>query len=324
MDISRAKQNSGLMRRKSAEIGKPPIRTLFAPGRPGHVLDADYFYFDTAMDEEQPLAILCGGHEKCAPDYLVVRRTYPFHVVKYTLKGRGVFHTPAGEFPLRPGILSGFTPAVAHRFESDPHSPLEHVFVAFAGHEASDLLKQASLADGRSIDTAGTNLIEGLMLDLMKTGMDKPDFAHELCCSQLRTILIRVAASLRYPAAGIPLPLASFRRCRNYIDRNFSSIASSGAVAGACGVNVRYMARLFQQYGSMSPQQYLTRLKMNKAASLILNTPLPIHEIARQVGYEDPYHFSRNFKKQFGQSPRHFRQTHASFDPQEIDDDVKK
>jgi AraC-like DNA-binding protein len=314
MDISRAEQHFNPSDRKPGDAAKAPIRTLFAPGRPAHVLDADYFYFDTAINEDHPLAILCGGHEKCAPDYVVIRRTYPFYVVKYTLKGRGVFRTPAGEFSLRPGMLSGFAPTVPHRFQSDPHYPLEHFFVAFAGSEAAKLLKQASLAEGRSIDTAGTSLIEELMLDLLKTGLDKPDFAHELCCCQLRTVLIRVAASLRYTAAGIPLSLMAFRRCRNFIDRNFSSIASSQAVAKACRINVRYMARLFQQYGSMPPQQYLNRLKMNKAASLILNTPLPIQEIARQVGYEDPYHFSRNFKKQFGRSPRHFRQIHITPD----------
>jgi len=52
------------------------------------------------------------------------------------------------------------------------------------------------------------------------------------------------------------------------------------------------------------------RLKLNKAASLLLTSSRPVHEVAAQVGFEDPYHFSRNFKKFHGLSPRNYRLAH--------------
>jgi transcriptional regulator GlxA family with amidase domain len=52
------------------------------------------------------------------------------------------------------------------------------------------------------------------------------------------------------------------------------------------------------------------RLKLNLAATLLLTTSRPVHKIAEQVGFEDPYHFSRNFKKFHGFSPRNYRLAH--------------
>ena len=44
------------------------------------------------------------------------------------------------------------------------------------------------------------------------------------------------------------------------------------------------------------------------AMSMLAGTPLPIKEIAAQVGYPDIYHFSQRFKKLLGQPPTAYRQ----------------
>lgn len=48
--------------------GHKTIKRQYTSGRPKNVLDADYFYYDTTPNNINDLAIVCGGHEKCASD----------------------------------------------------------------------------------------------------------------------------------------------------------------------------------------------------------------------------------------------------------------
>ena len=43
---------------------------------------------------------------------------------------------------------------------------------------------------------------------------------------------------------------------------------------------------------------------------LLVHTNLSICEIAQKIGFDDPYYFSRLFKKEMGLSPAHYRKTH--------------
>ena len=54
------------------------------------------------------------------------------------------------------------------------------------------------------------------------------------------------------------------------------------------------------------------RLKLNKAGRMLLTSELSVKEIASMVGFEDQFHFSRNFKKHFGYSPSEYRNMHIS------------
>ncbi len=70
------------------------------------------------------------------------------------------------------------------------------------------------------------------------------------------------------------------------------------------------MSRLFKQYQNITPWEHIMRLKLNKAATLLLTSDLPVKTIARSIGFEDQYHFSRNFKKFYGYSPQKYRKIH--------------
>ncbi|QWU17143.1 Helix-turn-helix domain-containing protein [Paenibacillus sophorae] len=53
--------------------------------------------------------------------------------------------------------------------------------------------------------------------------------------------------------------------------------------------------------------EYIHRLKMAEAKNLLLNTPLQVQEISGMLHYNDPFYFSRLFKKYMGISPQESR-----------------
>ena len=78
-------------------------------------------------------------------------------------------------------------------------------------------------------------------------------------------------------------------------------IAQSGGHEGA------YICRLFNRYHDESPYRYLLRLRMEKAARLLLEPGASVKTVAAAMGYKDPFHFSRVFKSVHQVPPSRFR-----------------
>jgi len=68
-------------------------------------------------------------------------------------------------------------------------------------------------------------------------------------------------------------------------------------------------AHLFTEQTGQSPMTAVREARLRYAAHLLSITELSAAQIARECGFESPFHFSRLFRTHFGQSPRQFRQT---------------
>lgn len=78
-------------------------------------------------------------------------------------------------------------------------------------------------------------------------------------------------------------------------------------LASALGSNPTSLHRAFHEKFGMSPINYFIKLKMEAAKSLLLNTSLPIQDIAERAGYSNQLYFSAEFHNRAGLSPRDFR-----------------
>ena len=68
-----------------------------------------------------------------------------------------------------------------------------------------------------------------------------------------------------------------------------------------------YLNAVFKKYANRAPIDFFINLKMQEACKLLKSTDMYILEIAQSLGYDDPYYFSRIFKKMIGVSPREYR-----------------
>ncbi|QSH42069.1 AraC family transcriptional regulator [Lentisphaerota bacterium ZTH] len=68
-----------------------------------------------------------------------------------------------------------------------------------------------------------------------------------------------------------------------------------------------YFCRLFKNKTGHSPVDYFIRLKIQRACNYLNFTNMKIKDICDEIGYSDPYYFSRSFKKIMGVSPAQYR-----------------
>lgn len=134
-----------------------------------------------------------------------------------------------------------------------------------------------------------------------QTMRDKPSgFAGEL--SNLTYAIINECCLSR--ASRRPPPL---RAAIEFLEQNIHRKLSLEEIASAAGVSVRQCIRLFRKYADSSPVSFFIDLKMNSAKVLLSASSLSVKQIGSEVGYDDPYHFSSQFKQRTRQSPRTFR-----------------
>lgn len=93
------------------------------------------------------------------------------------------------------------------------------------------------------------------------------------------------------------------REIARMIAGNLSKNFSVSELAARLNVSESYFRLLFKQYFSRSVVDYQNFVRMTHARDLLLNGKYPINEIARMVGFEDVYYFSRLYKKTLGHCP---------------------
>jgi AraC family L-rhamnose operon regulatory protein RhaS len=102
----------------------------------------------------------------------------------------------------------------------------------------------------------------------------------------------------------------SQHRVQSYLsslDQEFWKNEDIDTVAHTLGLSRRRFTQLFRQLSGESWQKRVTRLRMNYAADLLMNTTLSIRSIVFECGYQDLSHFYRVFKQTHGSSPGEFR-----------------
>ncbi|WP_099468034.1 helix-turn-helix domain-containing protein [Konateibacter massiliensis] len=92
-----------------------------------------------------------------------------------------------------------------------------------------------------------------------------------------------------------------------YIHEHLEENLSVSEIAENFQWNAKQFNYSFQKRVGLSPKKYIMTTQIKRAKELLLESDLPIIEIANQVGYEDALHFSRIFKQNTGVSPSLFR-----------------
>jgi AraC-like DNA-binding protein len=78
-------------------------------------------------------------------------------------------------------------------------------------------------------------------------------------------------------------------------------------LARQAGLSTGYYSTLFKAHTGFSPLEYHSRLRIQAACRLLDTSPATVRAVAESVGYEDPYYFSRAFRRVMGVSPRAYR-----------------
>lgn len=105
----------------------------------------------------------------------------------------------------------------------------------------------------------------------------------------------------------------------NYIDRNCHKDISLDQVGEYANMSSYYLSKIFKKETGVNFVTYLTERKIEIAKDMLVNTDVPIINIALDLSYHEPNYFSKVFKKSTGMTPTEYRRQRKN-DIKENDD----
>ena len=96
-----------------------------------------------------------------------------------------------------------------------------------------------------------------------------------------------------------------------WILRELSRKFSVREVAEAVNVSQRHLLRAFRQEHGVSVNEYIQRKRVQEASRLLVDSDMPVKQVAGKVGFDDLQHFNKMMRMHTGVSPRAFREAAA-------------
>ena len=93
------------------------------------------------------------------------------------------------------------------------------------------------------------------------------------------------------------------QRATHYMATHLNQPFELSDVASYCGLSPSRFSHLFRAELGTTPQQFSEKLRLDSARQLLAQTNLSVSEVAAEVGYDDPFYFSRRYRRFFGNAP---------------------
>ncbi|MNL27589.1 Bifunctional transcriptional activator/DNA repair enzyme AdaA [compost metagenome] len=97
----------------------------------------------------------------------------------------------------------------------------------------------------------------------------------------------------------------------HYMQQNISKTLTVKYLSDLVNISPSHFSYCFKKNTGVSPMEYFTQLKMQKACQYLQFTDQRVKEVALNVGIANAYYFSRLFTKVMGSSPRQYRVKHS-------------
>ena len=259
------------------------------------------------------------------PDNDPHRHTF-FEVCLVGDHGHGTFTNLGKPYALGPGDLFIARPGALHRIVNTQRPLMELSWVSYQWHGAKPGLATVddTVVDGlmRAFDESPIVHVEaaraGQVSTLWKTiaTMAAGDHVVDAQLRHLTAALILAISQASTTTSAQPLDHTrtgglretTLRLALRYIEDNLDQELSIPQIAGYVAVSPRQLSRIFREFVNTSPAEYVSRARLDRAATLLRSTDRPVKDVAAQVGMPDVHHFTRAFSRYAGAPPASFRQ----------------
>ena len=234
---------------------------------------------------------------------------------RYKAKNSGVFNTPEcyflyklegsvryfhkdSSFISKPGDVIFFPKLIS--FRTEMIEPGEYILIYFTCPE--------DLGDDIQVFPRGEqNDLFKLFISAAVRWSLRDESSFFMCQAKLYEIVGRLSAEVKIsclPLSERKILAAPIEYMKAHLYEASFSLSEMSRLSGVS--NTRFRDVFSKMYG-MPPKRFVLTARINRAAQLFMADPfLQVQEVAEAVGYADPFHFSKVFKKELGVSPSEY------------------
>jgi AraC-like DNA-binding protein len=247
--------------------------------------------------------LFMAGYEECAPDYIINRIDSPFWTLEVVVGGYGSFREGRQLRQLRHGSVFTHGPGIVQHFGNEPERPFRKYFFANGGREFPMAWHAIGLRPGKVIHLGDVSSLVGNMDKIVDEGQQSDAHTAQVV-DGLEAVLLALIARHQVSASGVKsASRVVYELAMEILLREYKSLQTLSDLAERSGYSSEYLCRIFKKYHGESPYQVLLHRKMSAAWLLLRDGQLQVGAVGRELGYDDPLHFSRVFRKVMGCPP---------------------
>lgn len=223
----------------------------------------------------------------------------------YIQSGTVIFTINNEDVPLSDKTAIIFHPDEPQIYRYPPGEHPKTYWLHIGGSTAEAFLKKLGLFERRIYSVINDNVLT----DSIRSAVD--ELISQRDCYDYAVISYAIQAFLslsRNEDSKFKNSLENaVEQIRIKIRHEYNNDVSNAEYAAEYDMSVSYFMHLFKQLTGTTPQNYKLQLRVEAAQHMLIDTTLPIGEIATQVGFNNSMYFCRYFSKKTGMSPSQYR-----------------
>lgn len=226
----------------------------------------------------------------------------------YIWRGQGKYLLSGRERLLPAGTVILYAPGVPQIYSYRPEYRCQVGWIHFTGTLAEPLLQRSGLLDAPVAQVGELPEINRLLLRIVRELQRQETQYEDQVTAYFIELVTRIGRRLTQLSDASGYERAQrIREVMEYLHTHYDQALSVDFCAQLCALSRHHFIHVFREFTGLSPYAYLTDVRLSEAAHLLGTTELPVADVARRCGYEDPLYFSRLFKKKYELSPSAFR-----------------
>ncbi len=247
-----------------------------------------------------------GAHEVNTPLYyhdVSVRSDLPHMIFQYTLSGYAYFRSGGKVYKVEPGqgfLCNSGDPDIAYYYPPESDQTYELLYCCMDGN--LEVMQDIADHHGPVFELPIDNIaIQQFLQYQVKKQYVKLFSVPPSKTIQMASVLLQELVKCTEDKVSKTRDLSS--RIEQYILEHIEQKLLVRELAKIFGYSSGHLSRQFKVERGLSLQQYLNTLRMKHAARLLKNTQLSVKEVAYRMNFDTPAHFTRSFKREFGETP---------------------
>jgi AraC family transcriptional regulator, arabinose operon regulatory protein len=231
----------------------------------------------------------------------------------YCIKGRGWCEAAGRLHTVRKGEVLILAPVGRCSYGSSRAQPWSAHWVQAAGELVPDYLAAVGAVGPSLLLSAGSDLQSArLCTEILGSARRGSTFIQRLQASHaLAYLLAWLIQKRRAAPRETEVVVNTVAEAIIYMSDHLEEPLRVSVLARMAGFSQAYFGELFKGQTGCAPRDYLHLLRIHRACQLLQSTDLSVKAIAAKVGYQDPFHFSRQFKAFQGDAPTQYRRRSA-------------
>lgn len=247
---------------------------------------------------ELPFWIEYAGHYQSTSGFQSNVSIIDFIQVFWCAAGEGIVVINGRERFLRSGQIALYFPRMEHRYYAAADKNWDIYWWTMHGMLAPSIV--AAFGLNADVYNAGTPPVR-LFRQLARALRNPAPYGEAQAVSIVFQLLVRAGFSHVNVSCRTDGDIAGIV---DHINANWSKpVLNIKYLANTMGINRSCLSRRFHKSLGISPSEYIARLRIQNAISMLTNTKKSVTDIAASCGYLDRYYFSRLLKKRLGSSP---------------------